>query len=99
MAVGGEEQRGRHHRQELPDRRARRAAQGIDHRREAEAHRVADHLAREQGGGEHHLEDEADREPDNDLADDERSEEHTSELQYIMSSSYAVLCLKKKTDQ
>src|SRR3546814_2004938 len=28
---------------------------------------------------------------------DERSEEHTSELQSLMSSSYAVFCLKKKT--
>src|SRR3546814_9609182 len=28
---------------------------------------------------------------------DDRSEEHTSELQSIMSISYAVLCLKKKT--
>src|SRR3546814_3800797 len=27
----------------------------------------------------------------------ERSEEHTSELQSIMRSSYAVFCLKKKT--
>src|SRR3546814_7384030 len=27
----------------------------------------------------------------------ERSEEHTSELQYIMSISYAVFCLKKQT--
>src|SRR3546814_5873401 len=26
-----------------------------------------------------------------------RSEEHTSELQYLMRRSYAVLCLKKKT--
>src|SRR3546814_4835071 len=28
---------------------------------------------------------------------DSRSEEHTSELQSLMSISYAVLCLKKKT--
>src|SRR3546814_10262220 len=28
-----------------------------------------------------------------------RSEEHTSELQSLMSISYAVLCLKKKTTQ
>src|SRR3546814_6915458 len=28
---------------------------------------------------------------------DERSEEHTSELQSLMRSSYAVFCLKKKT--
>src|SRR3546814_2015127 len=30
------------------------------------------------------------------LADDGRSEEHTSELQSIMRISYAVFCLKKK---
>src|SRR3546814_6688790 len=30
------------------------------------------------------------------LAADERSEEHTSELQSLMRSSYAVFCLKKK---
>src|SRR3546814_10842742 len=29
--------------------------------------------------------------------EDERSEEHTSELQSLMSNSYAVFCLKKKT--
>src|SRR3546814_1425970 len=28
---------------------------------------------------------------------DDRSEEHTSELQSLMRTSYAVLCLKKKT--
>src|SRR3546814_7815965 len=28
-----------------------------------------------------------------------RSEEHTSELQSLMRSSYAVFCLKKKTEQ
>src|SRR3546814_9227659 len=31
------------------------------------------------------------------LAIDERSEEHTSELQSLMRTSYAVFCLKKKT--
>src|SRR3546814_8541101 len=30
------------------------------------------------------------------LADEERSEEHTSELQSLMRISYAVFCLKKK---
>src|SRR3546814_6581607 len=29
---------------------------------------------------------------------DDRSEEHTSELQSLMRNSYAVLCLKKKTE-
>src|SRR3546814_9116888 len=29
---------------------------------------------------------------------DDRSEEHTSELQSLMRSSYAVFCLKKKTN-
>src|SRR3546814_9372598 len=31
-------------------------------------------------------------------ADDARSEEHTSELQSLMRISYAVFCLKKKTN-
>src|SRR3546814_3013320 len=31
------------------------------------------------------------------LADDRRSEEHTSELKSLMRISYAVFCLKKKT--
>src|SRR3546814_4973175 len=31
------------------------------------------------------------------MAVDERSEEHTAELQSLMSISYAVLCLKKKS--
>src|SRR3546814_6379749 len=30
------------------------------------------------------------------IADDVRSEEHTSELQSLMRTSYAVFCLKKK---
>src|SRR3546814_3943568 len=30
---------------------------------------------------------------------DQRSEEHTSELQSLMRNSYAVSCLKKKTNQ
>src|SRR3546814_3239149 len=33
-----------------------------------------------------------------DVRIDERSEEHTSELQSLMRTSYAVFCLKKKTD-
>src|SRR3546814_3354742 len=33
------------------------------------------------------------------VADDERSEEHTSELQSLMRISYAVFCLKKKKKQ
>src|SRR3546814_7144883 len=32
------------------------------------------------------------------ILDDERSEEHTSELQSLMRISYAVFCLKKKTN-
>src|SRR3546814_8900445 len=32
-------------------------------------------------------------------ADDQRSEEHTSELQSLMRISYAVFCLKKKNKQ
>src|SRR3546814_10585510 len=34
----------------------------------------------------------------NDNRDSERSEEHTSELQSLMRISYAVFCLKKKTN-
>src|SRR3546814_7109687 len=38
--------------------------------------------------------------PDSPVAqDDERSEEHTSELQSLMRISYAVFCLKKKKKQ
>src|SRR3546814_3290242 len=33
------------------------------------------------------------------LAEDSRSEEHTSELQSLMRISYAVFCLHKKTQQ
>src|SRR3546814_6244338 len=33
------------------------------------------------------------------LPDSERSEEHTSELQSLMRISYAVFCLKKKTEE
>src|SRR3546814_2793389 len=33
------------------------------------------------------------------LGGDSRSEEHTSELQSLMRISYAVFCLKKKTNQ
>src|SRR3546814_5845237 len=33
------------------------------------------------------------------LVEDDRSEEHTSELQSLMRISYAVFCLKKKTKQ
>src|SRR3546814_1806435 len=33
------------------------------------------------------------------MARDDRSEEHTSELQSLMRISYAVFCLKKKTTQ
>src|SRR3546814_8191040 len=34
-----------------------------------------------------------------DSSDDDRSEEHTSELQSLMRISYAVFCLKKKKKQ
>src|SRR3546814_10524163 len=40
--------------------------------------------------------DAADQQDDADRRDDQRSEEHTSELQPLMRSSYAVFCLTKK---
>src|SRR3546814_3303284 len=36
--------------------------------------------------------------PTRDVAVNDRSEEHTSELQSLMRISYAVFCLKKKTE-
>src|SRR3546814_3397881 len=39
------------------------------------------------------------RPPPRSAAAARRSEEHTSELQSLMRISYAVFCLKKKTDQ
>src|SRR3546814_2441453 len=39
------------------------------------------------------------RERDDDIAVGRRSEEHTSELQSLMRSSYAVFCLKKKSER
>src|SRR3546814_2152827 len=70
-----------------PDREAgfRRA---LGHR---EADRDEAREAAEGGGGGRHQEDE-----ETDRVE-ERSEEHTSELQSLMRSSYAVFCLKKKT--
>src|SRR3546814_4385392 len=43
--------------------------------------------ARQQRGGSHQVEE---------IAAQDRSEEHTSELQSLMRISYAVICLKKK---
>src|SRR3546814_8188563 len=40
--------------------------------------------------------DRLDRDPRRFHVDEQRSEEHTSELQSLMRSSYAVFCLKKK---
>src|SRR3546814_9582049 len=37
--------------------------------------------------------------PDHAANNEERSEEHTSELQSLMRISYAVFCLKKKNNQ
>src|SRR3546814_11997798 len=84
MTVGGEEERGREHREELADRRTGGAAQRVDHRREAKTHRIADLLAREQRRGESHLEHEADRPPDDDLP---RSEERRVGKEGVSTSS------------
>src|SRR3546814_3704501 len=69
---------------------AERAEDGDHHRRRI-AHDVADaaadaHVVRGHGAEAHQRID----------RDDDRSEEHTSELQSLMRISYAVFCLKKK---
>src|SRR3546814_20641199 len=46
--------------------------------------------------GEHDDADDRDHELQHGRAEEERSEEHTSELQSLMRISYAVFCLKKK---
>src|SRR3546814_2040315 len=60
--------------------------------------RTADVEPREGGGGTDQTADLAVQRPrEQKAADDgDRSEEHTSELQSLMRSSYAVFCLKKK---
>src|SRR3546814_8955541 len=51
-------------------------------------------------GGETDISQKADRDGRNRRADGtERSEEHTAELQSLMRTSYAVLCLKKKNQK
>src|SRR3546814_3617477 len=67
----------------------------FDHRRR--------HLGNRPGGGHAKHRRDADRRPGAirrieipPPTDDERSEEHTSELQSLMRISYAVFCLKKK---
>src|SRR3546814_9176446 len=68
---------------------------------------VVDGLAGDRGVvGVHHAVDEADPQPAGDQLDlgrdhrfEQRSEEHTSELQSLMRISYAVFCLKKKTNR
>src|SRR3546814_4019923 len=49
-----------------------------------------------QGLGANHVERPGDRSPIAQCQDQQRSEEHTSELQSLMRISYAVFCLKKK---
>src|SRR3546814_16360002 len=48
-------------------------------------------------GAARHDIDDGDEQPEQRGRRDERSEEHTSELQSLMRISYAVFCLKKKT--
>ena len=62
MAVHREEQEGAEDRQKLAERRRRGSRSWIDHLREAEPHRVADHLARHHRGGIAELDREAERE-------------------------------------
>ena len=69
MPVHREEEQGRDDHQELAEHRILLARGRIDHRREAEAHRVADHLAGDERAGKADLDREADGEPGHDLAD------------------------------
>ena len=71
MPVDREEEQGREDRQELAERRSRWPLAGSTIAGEAEAHRVADHLARDHRRGKADLHREADREADHHLAGDE----------------------------
>src|SRR3546814_6118284 len=73
------------HRQARPQRRWRQV--GCGHR----GNDVTEREPREQPGN-----DTGDEKPPH-LDESVRSEEHTSELQSLMRTSYAVFCLKKKT--
>src|SRR3546814_17347944 len=59
MTVGGEEERGREHREELADGRTGGAAQRVDHRSKAKTLRIADLNAPEPSRDASHLEHEA----------------------------------------
>src|SRR3546814_4749202 len=80
---------------------------GVDRRRSyLELHHLVHHADahREAGEAEAHQEESARIEPEiGDVAGvhqvDQRSEEHTSELQSLMRISYAVFCLKKKNQK
>src|SRR3546814_7100924 len=63
---------------------------GVEGRRDPLA--IVVHGAHDVGDGPHRLVEVAGA-----VADEARSEEHTSELQSLMRNSYAVFCLKKKT--
>src|SRR3546814_2182722 len=54
------------------------------------------HGGRDAGGRRHIMSDWLDQDDLRQLAEADRSEEHTSELQSLMRISYAVFCLKKK---
>src|SRR3546814_7777281 len=79
-------------------------AEGVDQegvrplrRREAEV--VADALVEIEAGRQAQRRSQIDPRPGQRVVHSSRSEEHTSELQSLMRISYAVFCLKKKTDR
>src|SRR3546814_5081177 len=67
----------------------------VDRSRIAQVRRIADHRDARQAC--ESIEQLSDSRIGARVVDDQRSEEHTSELQSLMRISYAVFCLKKKT--
>src|SRR3546814_3772531 len=67
----------------------------LEQRRAARRHQREREQQRSRLGGKHRPDQRA-RHRAQAVDDDDRSEEHTSELQSLMRTSYAVFCLKKK---
>src|SRR3546814_2628772 len=76
-------------------RRCRKPAQGRDRREEGATHPRSVRRTAEDFGRDRTLQASVTAKPDHPPSHD-RSEEHTSELQSLMRTSYAVCCLKKK---